>query len=91
MNSKTNWVLEIDPAVFKYLKKIPRDDAERILFIIKSLSLNPFSGDIQKMKGEKNVWRRRVGAYRVFYELIPQEKIINVFHVERRTSKTYRK
>lgn len=58
MNSKTNWVLEIDPAVLKYLKKIPHDNAERILFVIKSLSLNPFSGDIQKMKGEKNVWRR---------------------------------
>jgi len=41
------------------------------------------------MKGEENVWRRRVGAYRIFYELISKEKTINVFRVERRTSKTY--
>lgn len=91
MNSKTNWVLEIDPAVFKELKRIPRKDAERILFIVKSLSINPFGGDIQKMKGEENVWRRRVDAYRIFYEIISKEKIIDVFRVERRTSKTYKK
>jgi mRNA-degrading endonuclease RelE of RelBE toxin-antitoxin system len=41
------------------------------------------------MKGEENVWRRRAGAYRIFYELIPKTKIIYVFRVERRTSKTY--
>ena len=89
MNLKENWVLQVDPAVFKILKKIPRKNAERILFIIQSLSLNPFAGDIQKMKGEKNVWRRRISAYRIFYEIVIQEKIIHVFHVERRTSKTY--
>jgi mRNA-degrading endonuclease RelE of RelBE toxin-antitoxin system len=89
MNSKTSWVLQIDPAIFKYLKRMPRGDVERILFIIQNLPLNPFSGDIQKMRDEKNIWRRRVGAYRIFYELIPQSKIISVFRVERRTSKTY--
>ena len=89
MSSKTNWVLEIDPIIFKILKKIPRKDAQRILFAIENLSLNPYSGDIQKMKGEKNVWRRRIGSYRIFYEIISQLKIINVFWLERRTSKTY--
>lgn len=83
--------MRIDPAVFKYLEKIPRDNAERILFIIKNLATNPYSGDIQKMKGEENVWRRRVGAYRIFYEIFSQEKIIQLFLVERRTSKTYKK
>lgn len=62
MNSKENWVLQVDPAVYKYLKKIPRQDAERILFVIeKELPENPFSGDIQKMGGEVDTWRRRVG------------------------------
>ncbi len=81
--------MQIDPAVFKNLKKIPRKEAERILFVIQSLSLNPFSGDVQKMKDEENVWRRRIGDYRIFYELIPRSKVIYVFWVERRTSKTY--
>ncbi len=91
MNSNKNWVLQIDPEVFKTLKKIPRKDAERILFAIENLPLNPFSGDIQKMKGEEDIWRRRVGAYRIFYELISEQKTIHVYQVERRTSKTYKK
>ena len=41
------------------------------------------------MSGEDNVWRKRVGAYRIRYELIKEEKIIYVFQIERRTSKTY--
>jgi len=91
MNSNKDWVLQIDLVVFKTLKKIPRKDAERILFTIENLPLNPFSGDIQKMRDQKNVWRRRIGVYRIFYELVPQSKIISVFWVERRTSKTYKK
>lgn len=89
MNSEKNWVLHIDPVVYKFLKRIPRRDAERIFFVIESLSINPFSGDIQKMKGEKDTWRRRVGAFRIFYELVRAEKIIHVFIVERRSSATY--
>ena len=54
MNLNKNWVLQVDPVVFNALKKIPRKDAERILFIIENLPLNPFSGDIQKMKGEED-------------------------------------
>lgn len=89
MKLKRNWVLQIDPAVFKNLKKMPRKDVERILFIIENLPFNPFVGDIQKMKSEKNIWRRRIGSYRIFYEILPDLSIIHVFRVERRTSKTY--
>ena len=89
MNLSVNWVLQVDTVVYKFLNKIPRKDAERILIAINNLSNDPFFGDIKKMKDEENSWRRRIGAYRIFYEIIPQEKIIYVFKVERRTSKTY--
>lgn len=89
MNSKKTWVLQIDPGVSKTLKKIPQNYSKRIITIIETLPQDPFAGDIQKMAGEKNVWRRRVSEYRIFFELIPQENIIHVFHVERRTTITY--
>lgn len=89
MSLGENWILQVDSLVFAALKKIPRRDAERIFVIIGSLPLNPFAGDIQKMKGESNTWRRRIGSFRIFYELMPSEKVIHVFRVERRTSKTY--
>lgn len=89
MKSKTNWVLQIDPQVPKTLKKTPANITKRIVTVIESLPNDPYTGDIQKMKGEDNVWRRRSGEYRIFYELLPEESIIHVFRVERRTLTTY--
>lgn len=89
MNLNTDWVLQVDPVVYKSLKKIPRHDVERLLSAIEELSADPFSGDIQKMGGEINVWRKRVGSYRIRFDLIKEEKVVHVFRVERRTSKTY--
>ncbi len=89
MSSNKTWVLQIDPSVSKSLKKFPTFDNRRILTVIESLTDNPFTGDIQKMKGEQNVWRRRIGSYRLFYELLQNQSIIHIYHVERRTSQTY--
>lgn len=89
MNLNKNWVLQIDQSVLKDLKKFPQKDCQRIIAAIQSLPINPFAGDIQKMKGEKNVWRRRIGSYRLFYEVLSEEKVIHVFRIERRTSQTY--
>lgn len=89
MNSNTNWVLQIDQDVLKNLKKFPQKDCQRVVMAIQSLSTNPFAGDIQKMQGEKNVWRRRVGSYRFFYEVLSEEKVIHVFRAERSTTQTY--
>lgn len=89
MSLKTNWDLQVDPTIYKSLKRVPHRDTERILTAIEKLAQNPYGGDIQKMKGEENVWRRRIGEYRLFYEVVTGQKLIHVFHVERRTSKTY--
>ncbi len=89
MNSKANWVLKIDPDAHKDLAKFPNDYAKKILEIIGNLPLDPYFGDIGKIKDEKYLWRRRVGSYRIFYELYPDKNLIHVLWVERRTSKTY--
>ena len=89
MSLEENWILQIDSSLIKSLKRLPRKDGRRILSEIESLSSNPFTGDIQKMKGEDNVWRRRVGSYRIFYEVISKKRAVYVYHIERRTTTTY--
>jgi len=49
---------------------------------------DPFMGDILKMAG-KDSWRRRVGSYRIFYNIHRDLKLIYIFEITRRTSKTY--
>ncbi|MBI4029960.1 type II toxin-antitoxin system RelE/ParE family toxin [Candidatus Berkelbacteria bacterium] len=84
-----NWELRVDRQVSKHLKKIPKKDAEKIISIIEGLVVNPYAGDIEKMQSKEDVWRRRVGAYRVFYEIHNEKKIIYVYDMKRRTTTTY--
>lgn len=84
----TTWRLAVDPKARKQLRKIPPDYAKRILTVIEALALDPYAGDIQKMEGEDS-WRRRVGDYRIFYEIYQADRLVYVFKVKRRTSSTY--
>lgn len=89
MNLNTNWRLRVRDKVYKEISKFSANDNERVLKVIENLSLDPYAGDIEKMKGDVKTWRRRIGNYRIFYEIIPEDGVIYVFHAERRTSKTY--
>ena len=89
MNFDANWELKIEPDVYKQAKRFPPTDRERVFSAINSLSLDPYVGDIEKIGGESDVWRRRVGAYRVFFEVYQHSRKVNVFRVKRRGSNTY--
>ena len=52
-------------------------------------AVNPYAGDIEKMEGTEDIWRRRIGAYRITYEIRTKEKMVYVFEVAHRTSNTY--
>lgn len=89
MSSRENWELQVDGSVKKTLKRFPKQDQVRISLVIGLLPRNLFFGDIQKMRGRDDVWRRRVGNYRLFYKIDLANRIIIVFDLERRTSTTY--
>lgn len=84
-----SWRVIVDRSVGKELKRIPHKIAVQIFSAIELLSANPYAGDIEKMEGEEFAWRRRVGAYRIFYDVIVRKRTIHVTHVKRRSSKTY--
>jgi mRNA interferase RelE/StbE len=89
MNLKRDWALKTDNIVWKDLRRMPRDDVRSILIAMDQLIVDPFAGDIKKIQGEEDAWRRRVGSYRIFYRILPDLGIIWVFRVERRSSNTY--
>lgn len=85
------WDVRIAKRVSKQIKKIPKKDAQRLSIVLQSLSKNPYQGDIEKLKGEEDVWRRRAGAYRIIYEIFSKQKFIFVEDIRRRTNTTYRR
>lgn len=84
-----NWQVIVDSYARKYLKKIPASDADRIAAVLREFAVNPYAGDIEKLDGEEDTWRRRVGSYRIFYEVYTSKKIVYVSEVRRRASNTY--
>jgi mRNA-degrading endonuclease RelE of RelBE toxin-antitoxin system len=53
------------------------------------MGADPFSGDIIKLEGDGERWRRRVGNYRVFYSVQVATRTVVVSVIARRTSTTY--
>ena len=51
---------------------------------------DPYAGDVQRLKGHRFAWRRRVGTYRILYDLNLEIRLILIARIERRSSTTYR-
>ncbi len=86
-----NWNLITDPRARKQLKRIPKKKAEQLAGSINELKVDPYAGDVEKVGGEKNTWRRRIGSYRIFYEIYQDKKIVYISDINRKTTTTYRK
>jgi mRNA-degrading endonuclease RelE of RelBE toxin-antitoxin system len=50
---------------------------------------DPLGGDIKRLQGERSAWRRRAGSYRIFFDVDPQNRIVDIVDIARRTSTTY--
>jgi mRNA interferase RelE/StbE len=68
----------------KELEKISINVAERILTKIESLAENPRPIGVIKLHGQKNLWRMRVGDYRVVYSIDDFSKTIDVSVIRHR-------
>ena len=84
-----NWKIHIPKSVTKRIKIFPLNDHKRIITILHEFEIDPWQGDIAKIKGEANLWRRRIGSYRIFYSPDVKLKIVQIKEIERRTSTTY--
>ena len=88
MTSFENWILLVEPRVAKASKKFPKQDRESIGAAVAEMRLNPYTGDFIKLEGN-NVWRRRVGSYRIFFEVDQIARTVIIFRIRRRGSNTY--
>ena len=84
-----NWELQIPKRVARQLKRLPRKESERVVSVIQQFASSPYAGDVEKMSGTEDLWRRRVGSYRIKYEINITRKSIVIISVERRASHTY--
>jgi len=84
-----NWDVKIAKKVQKQIKSFSKKDTNRTITFLEQIAGNPYQGDIEKIEGEKNIWRRRVGSYRILYEIFSKQRFIYILNIQRRTSITY--
>jgi mRNA-degrading endonuclease RelE of RelBE toxin-antitoxin system len=82
------WTVVLAGPARKSLKRAPAKDHGRLLGALAEMQQNPFHSDVKKPKGLPG-FRRRVGEWRILFEILPEEKHVVVAAVERRTSTTY--
>ena len=76
----------------KEFNKLPNKIQDRIVEALKLLSVNPFSEllKIKKLKGPAELYRIRIGDYRLVYEVQNNELIVQVVKIGHRRE-VYRK
>jgi mRNA-degrading endonuclease RelE of RelBE toxin-antitoxin system len=89
MNTSVVWTVILTGPARKSLKRIPATDREGIHSALREMATDPYRGDIKYLKGHKAKLRRRVGDWRIFFHLLPEQKHLVVSAIERRTSTTY--
>lgn len=78
------YVVILAPAAQKSLDKIPRNFRRRILDALEELVDDPRPSGCVKLLGEDNLWRIRVGDYRIVYTIDDKKLMVLVVRVAHR-------
>ena len=71
-------------SALKDLRAIRRDFIPKIIEAIESLAINAFPIGAKKLVGSESTFRIKIGDYRVIYEALKTELIIQIIRVRHR-------
>jgi mRNA-degrading endonuclease RelE of RelBE toxin-antitoxin system len=84
-----NWNLLVTGPAQKQLRRIPQKDRGRVEAALLDMQDEPFSGDLVRLHAQPAAWRRRVGSYRILFDVDYKQRHVVVTAIVRRTSATY--
>jgi len=81
--------IEIKKSVFKTLRRLDIKTTEKIKKAIDKLGDEPRPVGYKKLVDEENLYRIRVGNYRIIYEIQDRVLVIVILYIARRREDTY--
>ncbi len=72
------------PSADRALKKLSQDVQRRIVGEVATLAYDPRPAGVAKLAGYENLWRIRIGNYRVVYEIHDNRLVVLVLRVVHR-------
>jgi mRNA interferase RelE/StbE len=79
-----NYAVELSPAAARQLERLPSAAQRRIVAALFDLETNPRPPGVVKLAGDANLWRIRVGDYRVVYEIHDGRLLVLVVRIGHR-------
>jgi mRNA interferase RelE/StbE len=79
-----SYEIEISRTAEKQLKKLPPADQRRVARVMLNLADDPFPRGSRKLSGYEDVFRIRVGRYRILYSVSERALIIIVLKIGHR-------
>ena len=84
------WRVIVGRSAERALRSAPTQDKTRILKALTSMEIDPYDGDIAALRGVyKGSFRRRVGSWRLLFDIDVATRTVSVTAIRRRASKTY--
>jgi mRNA interferase RelE/StbE len=80
----SNYIVEVKPPARKELEALTDDVMARVIRKLDSLGDTPRPAGCKKLKGYKDLWRVRVGDWRVVYVIDDAAKLISVMRIAHR-------
>lgn len=68
----------------KDLRKLPQQEVGRVIAAAETLTADPFPNGCEKLSGAERTYRIRIGDYRLVYEVIAANHIVEVQRVRHR-------
>jgi len=76
--------IEISRTAEKQLKKLSKDDQKRVVAAILDLAEDPLPKGTRKLAGYEDVYRIRVGHFRILYSCVARTLIVIVLKIGHR-------
>jgi mRNA-degrading endonuclease RelE of RelBE toxin-antitoxin system len=83
------WGLVIASRAERQLRRISAAEREHVDRAFSEMCKNPFSGDVKVLRGLGGTLRRRVGEWRILFDLDRANHLVIVTAVKLRGSNTY--
>ena len=68
-----------------FIRYLPKGQREKVRKILEVMKNNPFSHPYRKIRGETNLYRIRLGKYRMLYEINEEQKRVIILKVDKRS------
>jgi mRNA interferase RelE/StbE len=66
------------------LSGLPESTQDRLIRAVDALATTPRPSGVKKLRGTRDLWRIRVGDYRVIYRVDDVKRLVDISHVRHR-------